>query len=58
MSLDEIRIAQHEKLCEERMQHIKERLDAGGKKMNRLEMQIWGVYVVVILSVALPQFMG
>tara|TARA_A100001011_G_scaffold124466_1_gene131433 strand:- start:382 stop:555 length:174 start_codon:yes stop_codon:yes gene_type:complete len=49
---------QHEKLCEERMQHIKERLDAGSKKMNRLEMQIWGVYVVVILSVALPQFMG
>ena len=49
---------QHEKLCEERMQHTKERLDAGGKKMNRLEMQIWGVYVVVILSVALPQFMG
>ena len=49
---------QLEKLCEERMQHIKERLDAGVKKMNRLEMQIWGVYVVVILSVALPQFMG
>jgi len=49
---------QHEKLCEERMLHIKERLDAGGSKMNRLELQIWGVYVVVILSVALPQFLG
>ena len=58
MSLDEIRISQHERLCEERMAHIKERLDAGGKKMNRLEMQIWGVYVVVILSVALPQLIG
>ena len=40
------------------MLHVKERLDAGAKKMNRLEMQIWGVYVVVILSVALAQFMG
>jgi hypothetical protein len=49
---------QHERLCEERMLHIKERLDAGGSKMNRLELQIWGVYVVVILSVALPQFLG
>ena len=49
---------QHEKLCEERMLHVKERLDAGAKKMNRLEMQVWGVDVVVILSVALPQFMG
>lgn len=51
-------MTQHERLCEERMLHIKERLDAGGNKMNRLELQIWGVYVVVILSVALPQFLG
>ena len=54
----EVLMALHEKLCEERLLHVKERRDAGAKKMNRLEMQIWGVYVVVILSVALPQFMG
>ena len=51
-------IEAHEKECAIRYEGIERRLDSGSKRFDRLEMMIWGVYVTVIVAVALPQFMG
>lgn len=51
-------IEAHEKECAVRYQGIEQRLESGEKRFDRLEMMIWGVYVTVIVAVALPQFMG
>lgn len=51
-------IEAHEKECAIRYEGIEKRLDSGSKRFDRLEMMIWGVYVTVIVAVALPQFMG
>ena len=51
-------IKAHEKECAVRYQSIAQRLPSGEKRFDRLEMMIWGVYVTVIIAVALPQFMG
>ena len=50
------KIAAHEKECAIRYEAIEKRLDSGSKRFDRLESMIWGVYVTVILAVALPQF--
>ena len=51
-------IEAHEKECAIRMESINSRLEQGDKRFDRLELMIWGVYVTVIVAVALPQFMG
>jgi hypothetical protein len=45
------KIEAHEKECAVRYQGIEQRL-------HRLELMIWGVYVTVVVAVALPQFMS
>ena len=52
------KIESHEKECAVRYEAIEQRLDDGKARFDRLEMMIWGVYVTVIVAVALPQFMG
>jgi len=51
------KIEAHERECAIRMESINTRLEQGDKRFDRLEMMIWGVYVTVIVAVALPQFM-
>ena len=45
----------HEKQCAIRYEAIEKRLESGSKRFDRLESMIWGVYVTVIVAVALPQ---
>jgi predicted nucleic acid-binding Zn ribbon protein len=52
------KIEQHEETCGIRYESIDNRLNAGEKRFDRLEMMIWGVYVVVMIAVALPQFLN
>ena len=53
-ALNEVTV--HEKECAIRYEAIERRLDSGSKRFDRLESMIWGVYVTVIVAVALPQF--
>ena len=48
----------HEKECAIRYEAIERRLASGSKRFDRLESMIWGVYVTVIVAVALPQFVN
>lgn len=52
------KIEQHEEICGIRYESIDNRLNAGEKRFDRLEMMIWGVYAVVMIAVALPQFLN
>ena len=52
------KIEQHEETCGIRYESIDSRLTAGEKRFDRLEMMIWGVYAVVMIAVALPQFLN
>ena len=48
----------HEKECAIRYEAIERRLASGSQRFDRLESMIWGVYVTVIVAVALPQFVN
>ena len=48
----------HEQQCAIRDEAIEKRLESGSKRFDRLESMIWGVYVTVIVAVALPQFIN
>lgn len=52
------KIEGHEKECALRYEAIEHRLSDGKARFDRLEAMIWGVYVTVIVAVALPQFIG
>jgi len=52
------KIEQHEETCGIRYESIDNRLSAGEKRFDRLESMIWGVYVVVVIAVALPQLLN
>ncbi len=51
-------IEAHERECAVRYEAIEKRLASGSKRFDRLEMMIWGVYVTVIVAVALPQLLA
>ena len=51
-------IEAHERECAVRYEAIEKRLDSGSKRFDSLEMMIWGVYVTVIVAVALPQLLA
>ncbi len=40
-----------------RHEEVERRLERGDKRFDKLEMMIWGVYVTVIVAVALPQLL-
>lgn len=51
------KIEQHEEICGIRYESIDTRLADGKNRFDRLESMIWGVYAVVMVAVALPQFL-
>ena len=51
-------IEAHERECTVRYEAIERRLESGTKRFDRLGMMIWGVYVTVIVAVALPQLLA
>ncbi|MEC7132020.1 MAG: hypothetical protein VXW99_01130 [Pseudomonadota bacterium] len=55
----------HEQLCELRYQRIEEKLQQGSDRFDRLEQmllrtnaKLWGIIVLIIASILVPQFIG
>ena len=55
----------HEQLCELRYQRIEEKLAQGSDRFDRLEQmllrtnaKLWGIIVLIIASILVPQFLG
>jgi len=46
----ETRFAVHEAVCEERAKHIADSLDKGSARMQRIEMLLYGVIILVMLG--------
>ena len=55
-ALNEIRT--HERECALRYERIEERLAEGSNKFQKLERMIWGVYILIVGSILIPQFLG
>ena len=55
-ALNEIRT--HERECALRYERIEERLAEGSKRFQKLEKMIWGVYILIVGSILVPQFLG
>ena len=51
-------ISTHERDCALRYERIEERLDEGSSKFQKLERMIWGVYILIVGSILIPQFLG
>ena len=51
-------LSAHERECALRYEHIQERLQAGEQRFNRLEAMIWGIYVILISSTAIPHILN
>ena len=47
----------HERECAARYEEINRRLESGGKKMDRLEMMLWGMYPVFIGTIVATKFL-
>ena len=56
IALNEIRT--HERECALRYESIEERLAEGSSKFQKLERMIWGVYILIVGSILIPQFLG
>lgn len=55
----------HEQLCELRYQRIEEKLQQGSDRFDRLEQmllrtnaKLWGIIILIIASILVPQFIG
>jgi len=46
----ETRFAVHEAVCQERAKHIADSLDKGSARMQRIEMLLYGVIILVMLG--------
>ena len=48
----------HERECALRYERIEERLADGSRRFDRLERMLWGVIVLIIGTLLVPQFLG
>ena len=48
----------HERECALRYERIEERLADGSRRCDRLERMLWGVIVLIIGTLLVPQFLG
>ena len=51
-----LKIEAHEKECAIRYQNIEKRLDEGGKKFDKLERMILGLYIAFAASLGIDKF--
>jgi len=51
-----LKIEAHEKECAIRYQNIEKRLDEGGKKFDKLERMIFGLYIAFAASLGIDKF--
>ena len=52
-----LKIEAHEKECAIRYQNIEKRLDEGGKKFDKLERMILGLYIAFAASLGIDKFL-
>ncbi len=48
----------HERECALRYERIEERLADGSRRFDRLERMWWGVIILIIGTLLVPQFLG
>ena len=48
----------HERECALRYQRIEERLNDGSKRFDKLDRMLYGIIVLIIGSILIPQFLG
>ena len=48
----------HERECALRYERSEERLADGSRRFDRLERMLWGVIVLIIGTLLVPQFLG
>ena len=48
----------HERECALRYERIEERLADGSRRFDRSERMLWGVIILIIGSLLVPQFLG
>ena len=63
MDIDQARealqeIHAHERECALRYERIEERLTDGSRRFDRIERMLWGVIILIIGSLLVPQFLG
>ena len=52
------RLIQHEKECELRYERIEERLDDQKQSLNKLDIKIWGLAVLIISAPIFTKMIG
>ena len=48
----------HERECALRYEIIEERLADGSRRFDRIERMLWGVIILIIGAILVPQFLG
>jgi len=48
----------HERECALRYQRIEERLNDGSKRFDKLDRMLYGIIILIIGSILIPQFLG
>ena len=48
----------HERECALRYERIEERLNDGSKRFDKLDRMLYGIIVLIIGSILIPQFLG
>ena len=48
----------HERECALRYERIEERLADGQLRFDRIERMLWGVIILIIGAILVPQFLG
>ena len=48
----------NERECPLRYERIEERLADGSRRFDRIERMLWGVIILIIGSLLVPQFLG
>ena len=48
----------HERECALRYERIEERLNDGPKRFDKLDRMLYGIIVLIIGSILIPQFLG
>ena len=48
----------HERECALRYERIEDRLADGSRRFDRIERMLWGVIILIIGSLLVPQFLG
>ena len=52
------RVSTHEQVCEQRYLRIEERLEDGSKRFDKLDKILYGIIVLIVGSILIPQFLG